>query len=189
MIDDGIDTGDIIDQTKFEIDNILNAQELYLKYIDEGIKLIVKNFNLLLRGDFTAKPQSKYGSSYYSKKSIDYSNIQINLNKTAEEIFNQIRAFTFPAYQMPCVLGIPVYKSEITSSRSKMKSGNVIFENDFKFILSTIDYDIIIYKYRIIELLEAMRQNNLEFIKYLVSNSYPINQKQARMGRSNHCNL
>ena len=163
MIDDGIDTGDIIDQTKFEIDNILNAQELYLKYIDEGIKLIVKNFNLLLRGDFTAKPQSKYGSSYYSKKSIDYSNIQINLNKTAEEIFNQIRAFTFPAYQMPCVLGIPVYKVKLLHQEVN-ESGNVIFENDFKFILSTIDYDIIIYKYRIIELLEAARQNNLELL-------------------------
>ena len=42
-IDVGIDTGDIIAQKKIEILQDFSGQDLYLKYIEEGTKLVIEN--------------------------------------------------------------------------------------------------------------------------------------------------
>ena len=41
-IDDGIDTGDIIDQIKFNISSIDSARDLYFKYLENGLILLKK---------------------------------------------------------------------------------------------------------------------------------------------------
>ncbi|MBR2149690.1 MAG: hypothetical protein IJ965_09750, partial [Campylobacter sp.] len=43
-IDNGIDTGDIIDQIKFEIDLNDTARDLYLKYIENSFILFKKKY-------------------------------------------------------------------------------------------------------------------------------------------------
>ena len=51
-IDSGIDTGDIIDQKRFEILEDDTARSLYLKYIKHGTKLVIEKLTNLLNNDF-----------------------------------------------------------------------------------------------------------------------------------------
>lgn len=59
--------------------------------------------------------------SYYDKRSIDYQNVTINLNKTSYEIYNQIRAFIFPEYQLPSINGIDIKHVIISDEKIEKK--------------------------------------------------------------------
>lgn len=141
-IDEGIDTGDIIAQTKFEIGSTSTARDLYLKYIEFGTALFKNNIESLLSGNFTKQRQLPMNSSYYSKKTIDYSNLQIDLRKTAFEIVNQIRAFNFKEYQIPVVFEKLIESGTILSSKSTLRAGTIISETEDYLDISTIDYDL-----------------------------------------------
>jgi methionyl-tRNA formyltransferase len=146
FLDRGIDTGDIIDQKKIKIDFKDTARDLYLKYIKAGTELVLSHFNNLVDGSIKRVTQPKKNSSYYSKNSIDYKKINITLNKTAYEIHNQIRAFAFREYQLPQVMGKSVVFSKILPIKSNIKAGELIDENIGTLRISTIDYDLLIYK-------------------------------------------
>jgi methionyl-tRNA formyltransferase len=140
-IDAGIDTGEIIDQIIFPIDQNDSARTLYNKYIENGISIIKKNFHDLLNNNITSKRQSIENASYFSKKTIDFSNINIDLKKTAWEIYNQIRAFAFREYQLPKIGGFKIYKSEISSFCSNRKKiGEIQQINRHIIEIQSIDY-------------------------------------------------
>ena len=145
-IDNGIDTGNIIAQKKFKINIDDNAKDLFLKYIDNGIKLFKKTAKSLISNNYKSYPQPSIGSNYFNKSSINFKKITINLNNTAFQIHNQIRAFAFEEYQLPEILGYKIYKSKITDRKSKYKSGKVVFNKANVLQLATIDYDIKLYK-------------------------------------------
>ena len=176
-IDEGIDTGDIIDQISFEIGYETTSQELYELYTKYGFKLLENNLDKLLNNNYQSKPQSSKDSSYYSKSEIDYSNLHIDLNKTAEEIYNQIRAYSFPAYQLPKVKSYSIYHSKIFTEKSGGIPGRIISDDEFTLTLSTIDFDIILYKDRREDMFNAFRTNDLEFIQRLVVHNYPLQQR------------
>lgn len=145
-VDSGIDTGDIVAQTKIRITNKETAFSLYHKLLNKGTDLIIKNLDKLLRGNYTCYPQPPVGSSYYSKSAIDYTNLSINLNCTAEQIDQQVRAYYFPVFQMPIVHNMPIHHTKILKSRSEKKPGIILKETDNFIVLSTIDYDIKLFK-------------------------------------------
>lgn len=140
-IDRGIDTGGIIDQKIFKINSKETARSLYFKYLKYGFNLFEKNIEKLCNKKFELIPQSHYKSSYFSKDSINYSNIKINLNNTADKISQEIRAFTFREFQLPIIENIKIGQHKITTQRSSMRPGTLtVRENGWK--LSTIDYDL-----------------------------------------------
>lgn len=145
-IDPGIDTGDIINQAKFDIDINDTSRVLYSKYLENSIQLFKENYQLLLSGSVASKRQPIIGSTYYSKSSIDFKNITIDLKKTGFEIHNQVRAFCFPEYQLPSVLGIEVRGSRLLDTKSGLQSGTIIDEKDDQFTISTVDYDVLLLK-------------------------------------------
>ena len=146
LIDCGIDTGDIIAQRKIRIDIKDTSRDLYLKYIKTGTDIVKSYFNDLVTGNIKVSKQSSRDSTYYSRKSIDYNNLIIDLNKTAFEIHNQIRAYAFREYQLPQIMGHNIVSSKILSSKSYEKVGCLIDEDIGKLIISTIDYDLLVYK-------------------------------------------
>ncbi len=145
-IDEGIDTGEIIDQVSFNIQKIDSARELYFEYLKHSKLLISKNLIALVNNSYKATPQTSNGSSYYSKNSINYKSLELDLKKTAFEIYNQIRAFNFRDYQLPKFNGWGINRAKILDSSSKISPGRVIGEKETSFIVSTIDYDIKLYK-------------------------------------------
>ena len=145
-IDCGIDTGDIIAQIKFDILHKDTSRDLYFKCIKNGIRLVKENLCNLLNGEYMSYKQEINTSSYFSKSDLDFSNILINLNQTAISIHNQLRAFNFIEYQQPKVFGITIINSSILDKRSCARPGTILYEDNNKLVLSTIDYNIKLVK-------------------------------------------
>jgi methionyl-tRNA formyltransferase len=145
IIDDGIDTGPIIDQMRIDIGDNTSARELYSLYMENGFNLFERNLKKIVSRNYVGIPQSAKGASYFSKHSLDFHNIKIDLNKTAWEVHNQIRAFSFREYQLPKVGGIQIYKSEILPLRSVGKPGTVVAVSDEYVEYNTIDFIVRAY--------------------------------------------
>jgi len=174
-IDAGIDTGDIIDQVIFELPINISSRRLYDLFLTYGEDLFKENIGNILSGNYIEKNrQSIKRASYFSKKAIDFSNIQIDINKTAYEIHNQIRAFAFRPYQLPKIFGQQITHSIISEEKSIGKPGTVIEENNFYFKLTSIDYNIMIYKDCLSGFLNAIKENNVDFIDQYLNAGYDV---------------
>ncbi|MCV3479597.1 formyltransferase family protein [Campylobacter sp. CNRCH_2015_1657] len=145
-IDNGIDTGDIIDQYLFPININDTARDLYFNYLNYGEYLFKKNIQKIINNTYENFKQNSIGSSYFSRQDIN-TNHKINFKKTSFEIHNQIRAFIFKEYQLPIISKTKIIKSTLTNEFI----GYNIFE-EFKeyFIISGIDgFKIIVQKHNI----------------------------------------
>jgi len=145
-IDKRIDGGDILDQLEFDISSTDTCRDLYFHYNLSAVELFKKNVVSILRGAYKTHRQPVYGSSYYSKNSIDYKVLNIDLRKTAFEVHNQIRAFVFPEYQLPEIRGYKITKSEIMNEPSVLMPGQIVSDNKEFIDVATIDYNIRLYK-------------------------------------------
>ena len=118
-IDDGIDTGEIIDQLKFNIYRNTNAFTNYNNLMKNSLKLLKKNFKKLLIGKYKTRKQILKKGSYYPRSSVNYSKMKyFKLKKINLKNFNKIKAFIFPPMQLPIlndkkVLDIRFYKNNI----------------------------------------------------------------------------
>ena len=101
-IDNGIDTGPIIDQLRFTINKNSNAFNNYNILMKTSVQLLRKNFKKILTTNYKTRKQTLSKGSYYSRNSVDYNKMKyfyfkkINLKK-----FNRIKAFIFPPLQLP----------------------------------------------------------------------------------------
>lgn len=178
-IDRGIDTGDIIKQRKFELEQTDTCRNLYLKYIENGTKLVLECIDDVINDSVVAVPQPIVGSTYYSKKSIDYRNLNIDLRQTASGIDRQLRAFHFREYQLPEVWGKKIIASRFTDIKSTQKPGTIVMDNDCSFMLATIDYNIILYLDRLEELLSACKTGDMETVVRICSVKEHINSANS----------
>lgn len=169
-IDTGIDTGEIIAQRKIKIEFDDTSRDLYLKYIANGIELIKENISNILNNTIVTYPQNNLESSYFSKKSIDYKNLKININQTALNIHNQIRAFNFREYQLPKIHDKKIISTLTTNQKSLRKPGTILFETDNEILMSTIDYNIILYKDRTDELFKACCTGDIILVQEICKN-------------------
>lgn len=164
-MDRGIDTGDIIAQKRFKLNDICTSRDLYARYISEGTQLVLENIEAVIENRVFAVPQSQSNSSYYSKAYIDYTDLKIDLRQTANMIKRQIRAFNFREYQLPVVYNHPIIAAEIMDIKSTRKPGTVLVEEEHGMVLTTIDYNIALYFDRFEELLDACQCGDLAKVK------------------------
>jgi methionyl-tRNA formyltransferase len=177
-IDKGIDTGDIIDQIKFDIDKEDSAFSLYLKYNKYGLRLFRKNLKNILNDKFNSKMQDTEKASYYSRKSIDYSNLHLDTNKTAYEIDCQIRAFNFRVYQQIKFENSNLSHARISDVKSVFKPGYILDENEQYYLVSSIDYNIYLYKDNLKNILNKIGSNNQNsHIKNYIISGYNVSEK------------
>lgn len=176
-IDHGIDTGDVIDQRAFVLSSSETANSLYLKYIKHGTELVIANFDRIINEQYEATKQSGINSSYYSKKTINYANLEIDFNKTAYEILNQIKAFTFRSYQLVKVENENVFHGEILKSKSLEKPGFILENSSERFVIATIDYDLVLYKDNFSTILDACKDKDVNVISKLVRHESVLLEK------------
>lgn len=176
-IDRGIDTGAIIDQILFDIPEDANALDLYTLYLKNSLSLFTRNLHNILNGKVDSKLQSSLGASYFSKSTIDFKNLGINFRKTAFEIKNQVRAFAFRHYQLLQYEDFKVSHVEITTEQSQFKPGTLLSENNFSFRISSIDYDIILYKDMIDEILRLSENGDTEQLSFYHTKGYKLYEK------------
>ena len=141
-IDWGIDSGNIVSQRRFAIGEDWTARDLYFAFLDEAFALFRDNIESLVDNVACSRPQPAIGASYYSRAELDYGNLRINFKKTANQVYNQLRGYSFWEYQLPIVDGKKIISSEILSTRSKMKPGIKIEGADTFATYATVDYDI-----------------------------------------------
>ena len=111
-IDNGIDTGDIIDQIKFRIKINDTALDNYKKLMKFSTILFRKNLNNIINNKYNLRKQILSNGRYFNKKSVNYKNkLKITMNKSSLKNHNRIRSLIFPAYQLPLVNGVKVLKS------------------------------------------------------------------------------
>jgi len=140
-IDPGIDTGRVVHQIRFPIDESWTARDLFFEYHRQGIELLAAlafpNFRSL-----DAEPQPAKGSTYYGRHSIDFSNLEVEPRATAEQIRNQVRAFYFPEYQCATFEGRRVAEAKIRGERSTAKPGDVLRRDGFGAVVASVDFDV-----------------------------------------------
>jgi len=176
-IDRGIDTGAIIDKRTFSINENDRAIDLYRKYISNAIDLFDANIDSLLAGDPASYPQTSVGSTYFSKNSVNYVDLAIDLNVTAWQLRRQIYAYSFRPYQLPIIHGQTVVEVEITGQQSFLKPGSVVNEGDSFIILSTIDFDVIVHFDGLNDLLSRISAISLQDFKEGLNNIAGVNDK------------
>lgn len=141
-IDSGIDTGPIINQRRIKIEREETAFSLYHKYEYYGLKLLKRNTSNILSGNISLLKQEHENASYYSRKSIDYDDLKLNLAVSAVELSRQVRAFYFPPFQLPKIYELSVGRPKILAEASRFQAGKILFANERKIILSTLDNNI-----------------------------------------------
>ena len=183
-IDAGIDTGEIVAQLAVPIDDATRCRDLYRRYTGAGAALVRRCLPDLLAGRETSRPQPAVGSSYYSRRSIDYSNVAIDLKQTAHRVQRQVNAFHHRDYQIPSLFGEPISRIEILPERSASRPGEIVSrdEEGERIRFATIDYDCVAVPDRFDELMEAVRADRPETIERLVGNDPTLLHEASREG-------
>ena len=112
-IDNGIDSGKIIDQIQYNLKKNDTARENYLKLMSTSVSLFIRLFDFLSKGNYSTEKQVEKNSTYYARNEINYKLIKINFDTTLLNIHNQIRALIFPPYQLPVVNEKKIIKSKL----------------------------------------------------------------------------
>lgn len=165
----GIDTGEIIDQEELEIKAEDSSFDLYQKLITLGTEVVIRNLNNVVCRNVKAKQQEKKGSTYYSRDAIDYNNLMLDVNCTAFQIQNQIRAFCFRPYQILNWNGEDYIEAEILDNISGIKPGSIVEDNSIYTVISSVDYDVKLYKNVFEDLLNCISNSNNVRAKELCS--------------------
>jgi methionyl-tRNA formyltransferase len=134
----------------------------------------------MMAGSVAAVEQSSRGSTYFSKSSIDYGSLAVDLNCTAYQIKNQIRAFTFPVYQVPEVVGVRAAAADILPNKSSVPAGEVLSKTPRYVDVSTIDYDLRLYRCPTAELMDAAREDDSKSASVCMELGADINFRNYR---------
>ena len=184
LIEAGIDTGDIIDQRDLLIDSNDTCGRLYLKLIKLGTEVVIANLESVINHTYKTYPQPVDDSTYYPRTDIDYATNTIDYNRTALQISRQIRAFSFRAYQHPQYNEIPIVSTKVTGEKSTEKPGSLISEDKNSIRISTIDYDVILFKERMDDILGYVKEGDLESLKQVDNLRDYVREHEASHGWS-----
>jgi methionyl-tRNA formyltransferase len=102
--------------------------------------------------------------------------LSVDLRKTAIEVKRMIDALTFRDYQLPNIKGYEICGCEVLPRKSINKPGEIVDDTEGHLILSTIDYDIKIYKDNLRNIIDSINNGDLEYtVKFI--NKFNVNEK------------
>ncbi len=110
LIDDGVDTGDVVAQTIFSIDPSWTSWDLHRALLFHAGELVKSQMDNLISGNLLATPQQG-GGSYFSKSSVDFSKNALDHFKTWDDFDRNFRAMYFPKFQLPTFQGKSVTRA------------------------------------------------------------------------------
>jgi methionyl-tRNA formyltransferase len=143
-IDPGIDTGDLIASSDFDIGAVESARDLYIRCEQAGIELFQNTIDGLLSGTSERHSQLNTEATYYPAGSIDFSDCEIDFNKSTYMVYNWIRAFIFPPFQYPTFEYAgkvrKIVRAEPIYDKNKFEPpGSLVKEYENEFVFSTND--------------------------------------------------
>ena len=93
--DEGVDSGDIIAQEKFSVEEDDYAMDIYNKVVEAGRSLVRKYMPLIVEGRAPRIPQNEKAATYLPKRSLKDNRIYPE-KESIEQIHRKIRAFSEP---------------------------------------------------------------------------------------------
>ncbi|MCR5255648.1 MAG: ankyrin repeat domain-containing protein [Acetatifactor sp.] len=180
VIRDGIDTGEIIEQRQISIDEDDNSLKLYKKMIAAGTSLVIDNLKDLISGKYNCYPQSGNGSTYYGSRDIDYSGIALDVKRTAFQIKQQVKGYAFRPYQLLQWRDERYFDAFITEDVSTQKPGYIIEDNKVYTKIATIDYNVVLYKDVLDELLFSICVRDNDTAKLLCKSKSIVNEQNKK---------
>jgi len=151
-IDEGIDTGDILVQNEYPIEDDDTGYSLYVKAMSLGTEMIKENLVDIIAQKLTPVPQKGIGS-YYGKKNGKYT---INWGEKTEDIRNRIRVHAKPYNPAETVLYnhyVLINKARVIRDERYPAQGVGkivdILDND-KIVVSCADGCLLLEEYEIV---------------------------------------
>lgn len=176
-IDPGIDTGNVIASIRFKIEKNDTSRAIYFKNLKYGQLLFEEQFPNLLSGNIIEIKQEESMSSYYSKGSIIFEKLNINLNCSSIELYNQVRAYNFREYQTPKVHGYNISHCIKTKLRSTLNAGSII-QNTFSYLkIATLDFDCFLFKDYLDNTIDLIKNGEDELASLFINSIYDINER------------
>ncbi|VVC03241.1 Bifunctional polymyxin resistance protein ArnA [Candidatus Burarchaeum australiense] len=137
-IDPGVDSGDIIAQKLFSVEESDTARTLYFKAVEKGAELFREAWPSMRGMSFRRTQQDPAKALYNPKGSIDFSRNRMDWSLPAEKAFNFARAFIFVPFQLPTMMHegnelkiVRVRKADAKGgSRTGAKPGTVLAVSD-----------------------------------------------------------
>jgi len=145
VVDDGIDTGAIISQRIFRIDEGWTSRDLYAAFMRNALELFKDCISDLITGRPRATPQGVMGATYFGPSDINYADTEINFRYCAAQVDRRIRAFSFWEFQLPTHNGRKILGVKILPIRSWGKAGEETIMGPYHSIITTLDYNIEIF--------------------------------------------
>ena len=149
LMDEGLDTGDMLLKTETEIDLLDNALDIAIKLSSQGANLLIETLQKLAAGNITPIPQEDSQATY--ARLIDKSDYLIDWIKHSTAIHNQIRGFypncytSFRGKQLKIKATIPLIP-ELLSTTFHQKHQITITETQWSELLNkTGDCGEIVY--------------------------------------------
>lgn len=99
-IDEGIDTGPVIDKKVFELKREWTGKDLYDMATGEGFKLFQENLNSIIEENAVSQKQKTSEELKFYKKS-QFPSHNITFEGSGEDVYNRIRALMFPPFPHP----------------------------------------------------------------------------------------
>jgi methionyl-tRNA formyltransferase len=129
-IDDGIDTGDIIFQKKFNLLPSYTCRDLYFKYHEIASLLIDETLEMLIHNKYIKHSQNDEISTSFPRFLFNYfpkyfTSTQFCLMET-EDVYNVIRSLIFPEFQLPTLDGKQITKI----SKTPFPEQNVVIKSN-----------------------------------------------------------
>ena len=174
FINEKIDCGNIIEQSKVQIDKNQNTGDLYNVLKKIGSKLILSSLDLIQNKTFKSIHQDVSNNDLSAPK-LDKINTKINWNDSSENIHNLIRGLSpFPAAwtsinENKKIIKIYNSKNNYTNTLKDYKPGIILF-NDKSILVSTKD--------GFIEILELQIQGKRKMTSFEFINGYKKLDKQ-----------
>ena len=133
-MDEGMDTGDIIDVSRVKIGDTETAEELFIKLSTISADLMLKVLDDIENGKATCKKQPEDGVTYAPiiKKEMAH----LDFNESAESLVNKVRGFySWPcAYTVICGKRIKIIKAQAVEYKSD--DCGVVVKNDGELLIS-----------------------------------------------------
>ncbi len=145
FINDGIDTGNIINTVSIPIHHDDDFESLYNHMSESGAQLIIKTLDDIEKGTYSIRPQHELIAEYQIdtlKKApkIFKDDCVIDWNKPAEEIRNQIRglspvpgAFSIILHEDVQPFIVKIFRANVCENRFHLSPGTVLFTKNRMF--------------------------------------------------------
>ncbi|MGM9532373.1 methionyl-tRNA formyltransferase [Intestinibacter sp.] len=162
FMDEGLDSGDIILQSEFKLDDEITAGELHDWMTLEGSKVLCETLDLIKEGKAPRTPQNHDEFSY--APIMDKNLGHVDFSKTAREIHNLVRGVNpWPsAYTTYMDKKMKIWKTKILDEKSTKEPGTILKVDKEGIKVSTKDKVILITE---IQMPNKKRMEVKEFIK------------------------